>query len=70
MTTDTSILVKNADYDAKIKENEAKISAHGKYITHEFNELMTDNFAVRLKEAYLVSKKDIADFVKKILMKN
>ena len=39
---------------------------HDKYITtEEFNELTAENFAVRLKQADLVNKQDIADFVKK-----
>ena len=38
---------------------------HDKYInTQEFNKLISDNFADRLKQANLVSKNDIADFTK------
>ena len=65
-TTVTRNLVKETDYNTKIKEIEEKITAnHDIYITaEEFKKLMKDNFDVRLKEADLVSKKEIADFIK------
>ena len=49
-TTDTSNLVKKADYDTKIYEIEKKIldRDHNKYITtQEFNKLTSENFAVK-----------------------
>ena len=67
-TTDTSNLVKKSDYDTKIGEIEKKILDHNhdKYIaTQEFNKMMTDNFAARVKQANLASKKDISDFILK-----
>ena len=40
-----------------ISEVENKISDNSKYITtQEFNKLMAENFAARLKQAYLVKK--------------
>ena len=40
---------------------------HDKYITtQEFNKLISDNLTARLKQAYLTSKSDIVNFVKKI----
>ena len=39
---------------------------HGEYITtKEFNKLLADNFAARLKQANLAYKNDIANFAKK-----
>ena len=67
-TTDTSNLVKKSDYDTKIGEIEKKILDHNhdKYIaTQEFNKMMTDNFAARVKQANLASEKDISDFILK-----
>ena len=61
-------LVKKTDYNAKINDIEKKITDHNhdKYITTpEFNKLMSENFAARLKQAYLASKSDIANFVNK-----
>ena len=50
-TTDTTDLVKKADYDTKIGEIEKKITDHDhddKYITRqEFNKLTSENFAAR-----------------------
>ena len=61
-TTDTSNLVKKADYDIKIDEIEKKIPNHEIYITtQEFNKLTTNNFAARLTQAFskcLASIKD------------
>ena len=62
-TTDTSDLVKKADYDTEIYETKKEILHHNhdKYITtQKFNKLTADNFAVRL-----VVKLDISDFVEK-----
>ena len=67
-TTDTSNSVKKSDYDTKIGEIEKKILDHNhdKYIaTQEFNKVMTDNFAARVKQVNLASKKDISDFILK-----
>ena len=65
-TTDTSDLVKNADYNTKINEIEKKIIDHDddEYITaQEFKKLTVDNFAARLKQANLASKNYIADIL-------
>ena len=44
---------------------EKKIPDHSKYITtQEFSKLTLENFTVRLKQAYLVTKEYISDFVK------
>ena len=41
-----------------------EIPAHDKCITTpEYNKLMAENFAARLKQAKLATKDDIADFV-------
>ena len=59
---------KNTDYNTKINETEKKITDHDhdKYITTpEFNKLTGENFAARLKQASLVSKNDIANFLNK-----
>ena len=54
-TTDTSDLVKKADYDTKIGKIEKRITDHyhsNKYVTtEEFNKLTAENFAARLKQA-------------------
>ena len=66
-TTDTSNLVKKADYDAKINEIENKITDHNhdKYInTQKFNESASQNFAVRLAHANLAGKTYFVDFIK------
>ena len=43
------------------------MSSHDKFITtKEFNRLAADNVAARLTQANLVSKNDIADFVKEV----
>ena len=70
-----SNLVKKTDYNTKIWELENKITTdhdHDKYITtQEFNRLTSENVTARLRQANLARKKDIANFVKKlILMKN
>ena len=56
-------------YKTKINEIEKKITDHdhiNKYITTpEFNKLTSENFAVRLKQANVVSKSDIATIVNK-----
>ena len=45
--------------NTKISEVENKIPDHAKYITNqEFNKLMAENFAARLKQANLVNKID------------
>ena len=67
---DVIILAKKSDYDTKIGDIEKKVD-HGhddssKYITiQEFNRLTAENFAARLKQENLVTKADIANFVKK-----
>ena len=67
-TTNTSNLVKKAEYNTKIAKIENKIFDHNhdEYITtQEFNELTTENFTARLAQAKFETKADIADFVKK-----
>ena len=67
-TTDTSDLVKKADYGTKIVEIEKKIlhHHHDEYITtQKHNKLTVENFDGRLKQANLASRNDIADFIKK-----
>ena len=64
---------KKTDYDTKINELENEINdhKHDKYITTpEFNKFTAENFAARLAQANLPSKKDIANFVKKNKKKN
>ena len=67
-TTDTSNLILKTDHNINLNEIEKKITDHDytKYITQEFNKLISENFAARLAQANLASKKDIANFVKKI----
>ena len=64
-----SNLVKKTDYNTKISKIENKIATdhnHDKYITtQEFNKLTSESFTVRLKQANLASKNDIANFVSK-----
>ena len=68
-TTDTSNLVKKADYNTKNAETEKKIFDHdhnNKYITtQKFNRLIAGNFAARLKQENLPTIADIDDFVEK-----
>ena len=61
------IQLKKTDYNTKSTGIKTKISDrdHGKYITTQEFKLTTDNFAVRLKQANLASKNDIADSIKK-----
>ena len=54
-------MVKKTDCNTKINEIEKKITDHNhdKYITTpEFNKLTAENFAARLAQANLVTKKD------------
>ena len=64
---DVSNFVEKTDYDTKISEIEEKVTDHDhdadhdhdKYITTlELNKLTTENFAGRLAQANLVTKKD------------
>ena len=67
-TTDTSDLVRKADYNTKISNIEKKILDHNhdKYITtQEFNELTLENSAAKLAQAKIATKDDIANFSKK-----
>ena len=58
---DVNNLVKKADYDTKSGETENKIDHdHDNVTAQEFNTLMAENFATKLKQANLV-----IDFVKK-----
>ena len=48
-----------------ISEVENNISDNSKYITtQEFNKLMAENFAARLKQAYLVKKEKLILIIK------
>ena len=69
-TTYTSDLVKQADYNTKIDEIENKKIDHDheKYITTQ--ELTAENFAARLKQANLKSKRNISDFLNKVYFDN
>ena len=63
-----SNLVRKTDYDTKVSEIEKKITDddHDKYITSpEFNKLIAECFATRLKQANLASKNDVTNFVNK-----
>ena len=62
------IQAKKTDYNTKISETENKITTdhdHDKYITTQEFKLTSKHFTARLKQANLVSKNDIANFVKK-----
>ena len=63
-----SNLVKKLTITKKITEIEDKITTdhdHDKYITtQEFNNLTSESFTARLKQANLASKNDISNFVK------
>ena len=51
--------------NAIIREVENNISDNSKYITtQEFNKLMAENFAARLKQAYLVKKEKLILIIK------
>ena len=64
-SSDTSDLVRKGGYSTKIEEIEKKIPNHDKYITtKEFNKLIKEDFAERLKKVNLASNSDTADFVK------
>ena len=69
-----SNLVKKTNYNTNISEIENKITTdhdHDKYITtHEFNKVTAENFTLRLAQANLASKSDIANFVKKTDLNN
>ena len=68
-----SNLVKKTDYKTKINETEKKLTGHyhNEYITTpELNKLTSENFSARLALVNLARKSDIANFLKKILMKN
>ena len=48
--------------NTKISEVESKIANNSKYIfTQKFNKLTAENFAARLKQAYLLKKTDFDD---------
>ena len=67
-TTDTTDLVKKADYNTKIVDIERNnlIMPVVKILLHkEFNKLPADNFAARLKIVNLENKNDITNFVRK-----
>ena len=62
-------MVNKTDYNTKISEIEKKTTDHkqGKYITTpEFNKLIGENFAARLKQANLVTKADFDDELKSL----
>ena len=62
-----SNLVKKTEYNTRLNEIENKITTdrvHDKYIiTREFHKLTSEHFAVRLVQANLASKSDIANFI-------
>ena len=66
---DISDLVKKTDYNTKFSEIDNKYTDYdhsNKFITTpEFNKLTSEKFGVRLKQANLVNKSDIAKFVTK-----
>ena len=63
----TSNVVATTGLNTKIIENESKIPEHDKYITtSEFNKVMTEIFAARLKQASLVK----TDFDNKLTIFN
>ena len=61
------------DYNTKIRENKNKITTdydHDKYITtQEFNKLIAEDYTARLKHTDLASTNDIANFVKRQILK-
>ena len=67
--TNVSNVEEKTDLNTKICEIANKITTdhdHDKYInTEEFNKLAPENFTARLKQENLVSKNDVANFVKK-----
>ena len=70
-TPSISNLVKKTDYNTKINEIEKKITDHNqdKHITTpEVNKFAVEIFDLRLKQANLASKIDIADFVKRQIL--
>ena len=61
------LVIQVTDYNTHINEIEKKIIDydHAKYITtQEFYKLTSENFAVRLAQANLSSKNDVASFLK------
>ena len=65
-------MVKKTDYNTKISEIEKKPTDHNhdKYITTpEFNKLIGENFAARLKQANLITKADFGDELKSLKYK-
>ena len=63
-----SNLVKKTDYNTNVSDIEKKITDHNhdKYFTTpEFNKFTAEIFGLRLKQANLARKSDIANFVKK-----
>ena len=70
-TPSISNLVKKTDYNTKINEIEKKITDHNqdKHITTpEVNKFAIEIFDLRLKQANLASKIDIANFVKRQIL--
>ena len=69
---EASNLVKKTDYNTKISEIETKRTDHNhdKYITNaEFNEVTTENFAGRLKQANLGTKTNFDDKLRSLSQK-
>ena len=61
LTADENKIPKTPHYDTKISELEKKLTdhKHDKYITTpEFNKLTAENFAARLAQASLITKRD------------
>ena len=63
-TTNTSNSAKKNDYDTKLARKITDHDHNDKYITtKEFNKVMSENFAAKLKQGNLGTKVDIDDFV-------
>ena len=70
-TPSISNLVKKTDYNTKINEIEKKITDHNQHkhiTTPEVNKFAVEIFDLRLKQANLASKIDIANFVKRQIL--
>ena len=69
---DISSLVRKTDFNTKIIEIKSKLTDHNhdEYFTSsEFHKLIPENFAVRLKQANLVTKTNFDDKLKRLSQK-
>ena len=63
-TTNTSNLAKKNDYDTELVRKITDHDHNDKYITtQEFNKVMSENFAAKLKQRKLGTKVDFDEFV-------